>query len=64
VFDLTAVGSEQTDNSPGLIPINGDNKEKPVSNPSQHNDYQLSVIGSIIDPCQCCIPVQLSSGRH
>ena len=64
VIDLTAVGSTQTDNSPTLIPINEDNKEKPVPNRSQSNDSQLSIIGSIVDPCQCCIPVQLSSSSQ
>ena len=64
VIDLTAVGSTQTDHSPALFPINEDNKETPVPNRSQSNDSQLSVIGSIIDLCQCCIPVQLISSTQ
>jgi len=64
VIDLTAVGSAQTDNSPGLITIIEGNKEKLVSNRSQSNDSQLSVISSIIDPCQFSIPIQLSSSNQ
>jgi hypothetical protein len=64
VIDLTAVGSAQTDNSPSLISINEDNKEESVSNRSQSNDSQLSVISSIIDPCQCSIPIKLSSSSQ
>jgi hypothetical protein len=64
VIHLTAVGSTQTDHSPTLIPINEDNKEKLVPNRSQSNVSQLSIVGSIIDPCQCCIPVQLSSSSQ
>jgi len=61
VIDLTAVGSAQTDNSPGFISINEDNKEKPVPYRGQGNNSQFSVISSIIDPCKCSIPIQLSS---
>ena len=63
VIDLTAVGSAQADNSPCLISINEDDKEESVSNRSQSNDSQLSVISSIIDPCQCSIPIKLSSSQ-
>jgi len=64
VIDLTAVGSAQADNSPCLISINEDDKEESVSNRSQSNDSQLSVISSIIDPCQCSIPIKLSSSSQ
>jgi hypothetical protein len=64
VIDLTAVGSAQTDNSPSLISINENNKEEFVSNRSQSNDSQLSVVSSIIDPCQWSIPIKLSSSSQ
>jgi hypothetical protein len=61
VTDLTAIDSAQADNSSGLISINEDYKEEPVSHRSQGNDSLLSIISSIIDPGQRRIPIKLSS---
>jgi hypothetical protein len=60
-MNLTAIGLTQADNSAGIDSIYESDKKESVSNRSQSNNPDLSVVGSIIDPCKSNIPIELSS---
>lgn len=61
MVDLTAISSTQADNSPGIISIYEGDKKEPVSYWSQRDNPDLSVVSSIIDPCERRSPIELSS---
>jgi hypothetical protein len=61
VVDLTAISSAQADDSPGITSIHEDDKKEPVSYWSQGDNPDLSVVSSIINPCERRSPIELSS---
>lgn len=61
MVDLTAISSSQADNSPGITSIHEGDKEELVSYKSQDDNPDLSVVSSIINPCERRSPIELSS---
>lgn len=61
MVDLTAISSTQADNSTGITSIHEGDKKEPVSYWSQSDNPDLSVVSSIINPCERRSPIELSS---
>ena len=61
VFDLTAISSTQADDSSDITSIYEGDKKEPVSYWSQRDSPDLSVVSSIINPCERRSPIELSS---
>lgn len=64
VIDLTAIGSAETNNSSYRLAIYKGNKEERVSNWSQGNHPDFTIISPIINPNQSCIPTEFSRARQ
>ena len=64
VVDLTAISSTQADNSPDFTSIYEGDKKEPVSYWSQSGNSDLSVVSSIINPCERRSPIELSSSSQ